>query len=318
MPSTPHLVSCRALCAFDSIYENSVMNSQSLGLVVVGALLHACWNYFAKKSAGGSTFVWIYGLVSSLAALPALFLLPSSAFPEFGSSAGWTLLGVSFFSGMAGLLYAVCLQKGYRKADMSVVYPVARGSGPLFAIIGAFCFLGERPSLWGVIGIGLILFGIFLTAGGLNLFRHQTRPHSTTTGILWGCITGFFIALYTLGDAWAVRALAFHPVVFFSAHLWWKSIMLSPFAMKDIQTVKAEWKKNKPFILAVGLLSPLAYLLVLFAVQTSPVSYVAPTREISMLIASFLAAWLLSEKLTKERLMGTCLVLSGVVLIGIL
>lgn len=294
------------------------MNSQALGLVVLGALLHAYWNYFAKKASGGAAFVWLYGVVSSLATLPVLFLLPRSAFPEFGSSGGWTLLQISFFSGISGLLYAVCLQKGYRKSDMSVVYPVARGTGPLFAIFGAFCFLGERPPLWGLIGIGMILLGIFLTAGGLSLLRGQTRHNSNRTGISWGCITGFFIALYTLSDAWAVKSLSFHPVVFFSAHLWWKSILLSPVAIKTRRGLTVEWKKNKPFILAVGFLSPLAYLLVLFALESAPVSYVAPTREISMLIASVLAAWLLSEKLTKERLVGTCLVLSGVFLIGIL
>jgi drug/metabolite transporter (DMT)-like permease len=293
------------------------MNSQAMVLVVVGALLHACWNFFAKKSAGGAAFVWIYGLVSSLAIVPILFLLPRGAFPEFGSSEGWSLLQISFFSGIAGLLYAVCLQTGYRKADMSVVYPVARGTGPLFAIVGAFCFLGERPALWGLIGIGLILLGIFLTAGGLRLLGNAKGRNSATTGISWGCITGLFIALYTLSDAWAVKSLAFHPVVFYSTKLWLKSIMLSPVALKDRQAIIAEWKKNKPFILAVGLLSPIAYLLVLFAVQSAPVSYVAPTREISMLVASFLAAWLLSEKLTRERLIGICLVLSGVVVIGV-
>ena len=119
-------------------------------------------------------------------------------------------------------------------------------------------------------------------------------------------------------DAWALKVLQFNPVVLFSVSLWLRSIILSPFALKDFSSTVKQWTANKKHIIAVGILSPVAYLMTLYAITMAPLSYVAPARELSMLVGAVLATQLLGEKNATERLVGTCFIAAGVLIIGLL
>lgn len=184
------------------------MTLAALFLVVLAAFIHAGWNLLAKRAAPvGPVFVFAYNLISCLAYAPwVIWLLAQGGI-------AWTWAGAGFVlaSGLIHLAYSLCLQRGYQLADLSVVYPVARGTGPMLSTLGAFLILGETPRASGLAGLVLVVAGIFLiaTQGRLAAF---TRPGGQA-GLKWGAATGGLIACYTVVDAHAVKALGIAPVV---------------------------------------------------------------------------------------------------------
>jgi len=284
------------------------MSTQALLLVVTGAMLHALWNFYAKKAAGGLPFVWLFGAASLIAALP----FGVNAWLEYGAQLGRIAWGAIAASAIIHIAYSLVLQKGYRAGDFSVVYPRARGAGPLFAVAGAVVFLQEAPSLAGWAGIGLVVAGIFLIAGAFDVGRSR----NVLSGVLWGGLTGVLIAAYTVLDGWAVKSLGIAPVLYYVLGLGLRTLLLAPRALADTQALRDQWRANRRNIVMVGLLSPLAYLLVLFAMTQAPLSYVAPVRELSMLIGVVIAARLLNESFNRSRAAGTALMVAGVVLLA--
>ena len=125
--------------------------------------------------------------------------------------------------------------------------------------------------------------------------------------------TGVFIAAYTVLDGWAIKTLGMVPVLFYAAGLALRTLLLAPFALRRMDDLRRQWRAGRAAIVAVGLLSPTAYSLVLFAVQRAPVSYVAPVREISMLVGTFIGASLLRENVKPSQVAGAAIMLAGVV-----
>ncbi|MBC8017374.1 MAG: EamA family transporter, partial [Verrucomicrobia bacterium] len=268
------------------------------------------WNFFAKKASGGLPFVWLYGIVSIAAALPFGIVSWLHNSYQLGRPA-WLAIVVSAIVHVA---YALVLQRGYRASDFSLVYPLARGTGPLFSIAGAIVFLAEAPNLIGWSGIALIILGIFLISCGLG---HHSASGRVFKGVMWGLLSGICIGLYTLIDGWAVKTLALAPVLYYVLGLGVRTLILAPQALRRPQLLLSQWRENQRYILAVGLLSPLAYTLVLIAMTKAKLSYVAPVREVSMLIGVFFGASLLREAFTRERLIGMFLMVAGVVLLAV-
>ena len=286
------------------------MTFDALVLVLAGALAHATWNYLAKLAAGGNAFVFLYSLVSFCFAGPLSLWFYFSA-PELMT---WPVLAVTLGSALIHVLYSLVLQRGYQVADLTIVYPVARGTGPLFSVFGAILVLGERPSLSGWLGITIIFLGILLIAGGHRLLMGTARP-GVARGLGWGAATGLFIAAYTVLDGWSVKTLNITPIYFYAYCLSFRMLILVPMALRNIHGVKSQWRSNWRIIVAVGLLSPLAYALVLFAMTLAPLSYVAPIRELSMMFAALIGAKLLMEDDALLRIMGSCLMAVGVVIL---
>ncbi len=283
----------------------------ALALVLGGATLHATWNLFAKKASAGLPFVWLYDLVSVLVFAPFALL----AWRGDGAAPGpaaWAAIGCS---SLAHQLYALALQRGYRLGDFSVVYPVARGSGPMVTVLAAVLLLGERPAPAAWAGIGAILLGIVLISG-LRLRRRAGRG-CTGPGLLWGLLTGGMIATYTLIDGWTMHSLRIEPVTYYVLGLALRAAMLAPLALRDRPALAGQWRRNRHAILIVGLLSPLAYLMVLYAMGRAPLAYVAPAREISLLIGMVLGALILREAVGPARLLGGVSMLAGVALLAV-
>ena len=284
------------------------MAPDALLLVLAGALAHAVWNFLAKRAAGGAPFVALYSLVSFALAGPLClwFCLTAPA------SISGPLLVACLASALIHIAYSLALQRGYQVGDLTVVYPVARGSGPLFSVFGAVVILGERLPLLAWLGVGTILLGILLVAGGHRLFSRAGDP-GVARGLRWGGITGLFIATYTLVDGWSVKTLGATPIVFYALSLSLRSLLLLPFAWRNAGALRSQWRDNWRLIIGVGLLSPLAYTLVLYAMTRAPLAYVAPIRELSMMIAALLGARLLGEDDARMRLVGSALMALGVV-----
>ncbi len=288
------------------------MTLASLLLVILASFIHASWNLLAKRAASvGPIFVFAYNLVACVAYAPwVLYLLAQGMIV-------WTAEGVGFvlLSGIIHLAYSLCLQRGYQVADLSVIYPVARGTGPMLSMIGAILILGEMPTGLGLAGLVLVVAGIGLIATQGNFAAFQ-RPGGQA-GVRWGTATGGLIASYTVVDAYAVKALGIAPVVldWFSNLL--RFFMLLPLVLANPNRALERMRGFWWIAIGVGLLSPLSYILVLAALTTgAPLSLVAPMREMSMMVGALMGMLILRETVGPWRLMGCAVLIGGVVLLS--
>jgi drug/metabolite transporter (DMT)-like permease len=180
------------------------MTAAALGLVLTAAVLHATWNLLAKRAGGGAALVWLYGAVSAVVLTPPSLALIVVRRPEIGPAG----LIYTLASAILHVAYFVALQKGYQLGDLSVVYPVARGTGPVLTTIAAVILLGERPSAVALLGAVLVALGVFTLAKP----DRQTAAHARGA-IAFGLLTGVLIACYTLCDKRAVADYRVPPLI---------------------------------------------------------------------------------------------------------
>lgn len=291
-------------------------------LLLGAALAHAAWN-IALKVAGarGAGFLAMTLLVGVVAFAPVGVPALLAGLPAAGPAlaiAGLLVTG----SAMLQVGYFLLLQRAYRSADVGVVYPVARGTGPLLSIIGAVLLLGERP------GPIVLLGGLLVVAGVVVIGLASTRvapdggegSAATSTrrwrGIRFGAAVGVVIAAYSLWDAAAVTRADLDPVGYYWASM---VVQLAVFAVLAARrpTALADARAHPWAVLVVGILSPLAYVAVLAAYQLAPVALVAPAREASVVLIA-LAGWLLfREPYPARRLAGSAVVLVGIALLAL-
>ncbi|MFO1329500.1 MAG: DMT family transporter [Rubrivivax sp.] len=292
------------------------MPASALALVLVAALLHALWNLAAKRAGGDHRFAFIS------AALVTLLWLPVAAWVGLQQLAQWTpitwaCVGVS---ALLHVLYFNVLLLGYRASDLTVVYPVARGAAPLLSVACAWTLLGEPVRAAGVAGVLMVCTGVFAVAGGPGI---AARAHDAVArarvlaGLRWGLATGAFIAAYTVVDAYAVKLLLVSPVLLDYMGNVLRLPVLAPAALRDRAALAAAWRAQWRHALVVALLGPLAYMLVLGAMQLAPLSSVAPARELSMLFAALLGGQLLGEQDRVARLIGAVCIAAGVMLLAL-
>ena len=285
------------------------MSLNALLLVLAAALIHAVWNLILKKAEGGVPFLWLVSLASAVIYLP--FVIREI---QFDTTQLTPALYV-FASGSAvlHLFYFYSLQIGYRKGDLSIVYPMARGTGPLLSSIGAVLIFGERPGWMAVLGIILIVTGIFVMTG----LRLRKPEHARLKdGIIYGAITGIFIAVYTLWDKAAVADFGVSALLLTFASMILPIPVLLPKAIREKEALKRDLRLHWRHILAVAVLSPLSFILVLIAMKTTPVSYVAPTRELSIVFGVFFGANLLNEPDARKRIVAAVAMLIGISLLA--
>ncbi len=284
------------------------MPLSALCAVLLAALCHAAWNLQAKRAAASRHFVWLYSLASLVVWTPLVSVVLLRQLPQLGAAQYLALAGTAVLH----LLYSLSLQAGYRAADLSIVYPLARGSGPLFSFAGAVLLFGERPGPLAVLGLLLIIAGIVLVA---NL--HRSLRRTALPGLLWGTVTGACIAAYTLNDGWAVKVLAVSPFLIDFTGNCFRVIVLSPQALAARAELVREWRAYRVPVLTVATLGPLGYILVLFAMRSAPISHVAPTRELATLVGTWFGARLLGEQAAAQRLAGALCIVAGVISIAV-
>jgi len=284
------------------------MSLVALILIIVSAFMHATWNFLAKRSDSGFVFVWLYLGVCSIFYAP--FVIGLVIVENF--TFGWIEVGFMAGSALIHLVYALLLQKGYQVGDFSLIYPIARGSGPLLVAVAAIFIYNERLTLIGAIGIAFILFSIFLITGGFQMLKN-----ATLLPVGYGLMIGFMIAGYTLLDKGAVSAYAMSPLLLNYGSFLGQFLLLTPFAKKQWGQVRETWKFHRKEAIGVGILAPLAYMLVLTTMVFTPVSYVAPVREISILIGAVMGAYLLKEGFGKRRIIASITMFIGVVIVAL-
>lgn len=274
-------------------------------LVLLAAFAHSTWNFLAKRFAAHRHLI-LYSSITEVVCLgPFAVWAGRLAWPRLSAEAALFLVA----TGVLHLLYTEALLRGYRAGDLSVVYPLARGTGPLISFFGAVLILHEHTSPRAVVGAVLITLGIFLTMGGPRALFHGGRRAS----IFWGAATGLTIASYTLVDGYSVKDLLLPPLVVDYAGNLLRTAVLSAAAWRERTTLWPGYRRCWPAASAIGLLTPAGYILVLCAMRLAPISHVAPVREMSMLLGVFLGARLLSEENMARRLFGVGLITAGVV-----
>ena len=282
------------------------MSALGFALVLAAAFCHATWNFFVKRINAGAELVWLFSACSVILYLPLAIYI----------AWGWQQLSPAqaiFMAGSTALhsCYFLLLQLAYKKGDLSIIYPTARASGPLLSVAMAVLLLGETLSLQAGIGGAVIIFGILMLTGQ---FGRQRR--TALTPLAFGLTTGFLIGSYTVWDAYAVSILLIPPLLLDYVANLGRAILLSPLAWRRRQAVVTLWNTHRLGILAIAIFSPLAYILVLVALQFTPVVFVAPIRELSVLITVLLGSILLGEGNLKHRLTWAAVILLGTTILA--
>jgi drug/metabolite transporter (DMT)-like permease len=285
----------------------------ALALVLVAALAHAAWNVLAKTATGGAAFVWLFSALSAVLWAPAALVALAVAPGSFG------LEGLGFVAGSGALhaLYFVLLQRGYREGDLSLVYPLARGTGPLLSTLAAIVLFSERPSALALAGGAIIVGAVLSLAGAGGRAGGAGAGGERGRAIAFALATGVAIAAYTLWDKRAVGPLGLSPVVYYWGTNLAETALLSAFVAHRRAEVRRTWRAHRGQALGVAVLSPLAYILVLFALAHAPVSYVAPARELSILVGAVAGTTVLAEGHRRRRLLAAGAIFAGIVALAV-
>jgi uncharacterized membrane protein len=278
------------------------VSTAALALVLVSAAAHASWNLLFKQAGGGVVFTWFAMLAS------AVVVMPIGIVEIARGEAGLELAALAVLSASMHAFYLLALQRAYRQGDLSHVYPLSRGLGALLAATLAVLAFGERPSLVASLGIVLIL-GALLTLGLSGLRRGDAT--------LWAVVTGVSIAAYTLWDKNAVDDLGHSPLLYFWFNLLTMCVLLGAVAARRRARWRAVWAAERRSVLAFGVLGPTSYAPILLALAIAPASYVAPLREVSVVMGAVLGAVLLGERAGRQRTLAAVAVAAGVVAIAV-
>ncbi|MBS0273339.1 MAG: EamA family transporter [Proteobacteria bacterium] len=259
--------------------------STALSLILLSAAVHAIVNILTKRAENKYAIRLLIGVFSAIIVAPALFFVPLPA------GAWWFLGGTA----LVHALYELLLVKSYESAAFSAVYPVARGTGPLFTAIGAILFLAEPAPFPELLGIAFVCGGV-ITMG---------LSHRATEGALKGLgfalATGLTIGIYTLTDASGVRAVAnpFSYVLwFFVAHGF--CVLVTAPAIRGRSVIVAARKDWKLGIL-LGVLSITTYGSAMLAYRFGATAQLAAMRETSVLFGTGLAMIYLREHMNFRR-----------------
>jgi drug/metabolite transporter (DMT)-like permease len=261
----------------------------ALAMVLLAALIHAGWNFILKKSGGGAGLITATNLVSLALYFPVAF------------TAAWITgfrpqplhLALMCGSGMIHTAYFLMLDRAYRSGgDLSIVYPLARATGPLLTILVAIAVLDERPSSIALAGAVLIGISALMLTGNPFAWKRSEARHA----IAFALMTGATIAVYTLWDKQSVARFLIVPLVYDWGCNFFRCLVLTPLTHhRSPGSIARAWREQRGAAIAIGILSPLSYILVLTAMVFTPVSLVAPAREVSILFAALMGAHLLRE-----------------------
>lgn len=273
-------------------------------LVVASGLLHALWNLWAKRSQSPLLFLW--GLQWVAIAVYGPFAWWSLAARRVPLE-GWLWLALT--SLLHGI-YVLLLARSYRLADLSQVYPLMRGTSPLLVPLLGVSLLGERLPAAGWAGVALVVLGVLVVGGWLPWkggFRLAGR-----NGAYAGIAVGVSIACYTLVDK---VTLQYVPAVALNAASNLANLLaLTLPAMRSGKV--GDVFRDAWLTFAGGILSPLSYLLFLWALTAGPVAAFAPMRALGIVFGTALGVFVLRERAGAERIAGACLIAAGAIALG--
>ncbi|MEN3273432.1 MAG: hypothetical protein V7636_2193 [Actinomycetota bacterium] len=276
------------------------MSVVAIGLILCAAVAHATWNVLMKRAEGGPAFLFVAGWYAA-----ALWAPLGIGFAIACDASLQSILLAVVVSGCFHLTYFLTLQRGYRAGDLSLVYPLARGTGPAVSVLAALVIRHEHPPVLALVGAGVVVVGLLSLARG-----HVTGR----TAIALAVATGVVIACYTLWDKHAVDDLAVAGVTMAWGTELLRAIALTPYASRHRDEVGRVPRRDA---FAFAFLSPFAYILVLLALATTGVTFVAPAREVSIVVGVILGRVVLHETVDRRRMLGAAIVAAGVVMLSV-
>ena len=268
-------------------------------LVLIAALLHASWNALLR---GGADRLWSMTVMCLAVAIAsgaaALFLAPPA-------KASWLYAGLS---AVLHVGYNLFLVRSYQVGDFGQTYPIARGSSPILITIAASVFVGEK------LGAGVLL-GIALVSGGIISLAFKGRRFAVPS-LPYALGTGCFIAAYSVTDGIGVR-LSGAPM----AYTAWMCVLwgvLMPPVYIALRGANSLFTLRPGFITAFigGLVSLLAYGIVIYAMSGAPMGAVSALRETSVLFAALIGYFFLGETLTVRKMLACAVIAIGTIVIG--
>jgi len=278
------------------------MSTSLLLIILLAALIHAIWNFFAKKTGGSLTVLWLGAMVSTL------WMTPIAVGVQAGRSFSMHGLYIALVSGCVHTVYWWSLAHMYRRGDISLSYPIARGTGVLGAALGSTLFLHEPLSLAGAAGIALVCAGVFALG-----FQRRIEPVRTRV-VLLALLTGLSITSYVLLDDHGVNYMA--PPVYLAIETGVGVLILLIVGWRRLRASASKaYRRYERTVWIVGFGSPLTYLIILYAYSRGPVGYVVAAREFSVVFAALLGARFLKEHISARRWAGIILVAGGMVMI---
>lgn len=263
-------------------------------IVLFAALLHASWNALLK---GGSDRLWAMTIMGLATSIACALLVPFLPTPH---RASWPFL---IGSATLHIGYNLFLIRAYRSGEFGSAYPIARGSSPVLVTLGAAAAAGETPPPSGIAGILLVSIGIISLA-----FRGRRLPEA---GIFYALGTGLFIAAYSVTDGIGGR-LSGAPV----AYTLWMCLFWGLTAIPVYWLRRRDgrlWRGARATGLAGlgGVVSLLAYGIVIFAMTRAPMGSVSALRETSVLFAVLLGRLFFAEPLTPRRIVSALVIAAG-------
>ncbi|MDQ7026824.1 MAG: EamA family transporter [Anaerolineae bacterium] len=298
------------------------MASFTLPLIIISAIMHASWNLIAKRAkTNGVALVWLFAVFETLFFFPLTIIVYKEV---QNGNLSWLAVGFMVGGGILHTLYFWLLSMGYRVGDLSIVYPIARGTGPLLATVGAILIFAERPTAIVLSGTLVISVGVIILTGNPRTLLQS----AALVGVSYGLLTGLAVASYTLWDAYAMNQATLWnayttnqaviaPLMYQGGLSVTRMLILLPFIMRNREDVVLSWQHDRWKAAAIALLSSVAYLIILFVLAFTPVTYVAPMRTLSILIGVLLGANLLKEKDARRRVIAASAIVVGVVLLNI-
>jgi len=276
------------------------MSSAVIALVLLAALLHASWNALLKSSDDRLGALTLMTIGAGVGAIP---LVIWGAMP---TAASWPYI---ILSAILHTGYNLFLIRAYRIGDFSQSYPIARGSSPLLVALGAALLAGEQMSWWTLLGIVLVSAGIISLA--------QLKSRASLAAPLAAFTTGAFIAAYTITDGIGARlsgdALAYAGWLFVIDSVPLALIYLWQHRRLPLSTTPRQTLVG----LGGGVMSLLAYGIVIWAVTLAPMGTVSALRETSVLFAALIGWLFLGEKLTVRRLSACVVIVLGAIVLGL-
>ena len=290
------------------------MTVAAIVLVLISAVAHASWNLLAKRATRPEVFTWWMTAAGSTVFLPvAVYYFVTEA----PSAAGWGFIAATV---ALHTVYFFTLGRAYKHSDLSLVYPIARGLGIALIPVLGIAALGEHMSWPAAVGAAFIVGGVLsvgVSGGPQGGMMRLLRGALNDVGARYAVATGLIIAGYSIIDKQGVQHVP--PLLYMFClstggglgmlALIWRSYTPGDFA--------AEFRVHRKALVLGGVLQFVAYGLVLTALQLSPVSYVAPFREIGILVGVVLGFYILKERPDRTRITGAVLIAIGAALIAL-
>lgn len=290
------------------------MTAAAFALVLASAVLHATWNFLLKSGDDKTAFFWFMCGTSALVVVPLAIIAVFVEGPE------WAMLGYGIGTAVPHGLYANTLARSYAIGDLSSVYPVARGMGPALVPLIAVLVLGESVSTLAIAGILLVVVGIYATHIDTRLLRDISHPAKALAApaTQMAFLTGALIAWYTVWDKAAINGDV-PPLTVNGFAMAGNFLFLTPFVLFAVKRneLRREWTSQRRNIIIAAIAAPLGYTLVLIALTTSRVSYIAPAREVGIVLGAALGVLILGEGYGLTRIWGSALIVAGCIVLGV-